>query len=400
MKKETRFNQVKNLIFAGLKNLYNSQDELDFDNFTLTVLESLMLLEREEYLKSSLGEKDSGNGSYIRDFRSLRTNSLQISIPRSRNGEFKPLILDLIKKQNEQINELALLLYRKGLSTRDVSYIMKEFFGESISYATVNNLASSFHDIRLAWEKRPLDVYYKVFFCDAMYINLKRRNSYSKEAVYVIYGVKDDNTRELILLEVNPTESRVIWGEYLQKLQFRGIEQVDLIVADGLINFSSEVKKLFPGTDVQRCVVHLMRNYLNKVRPKDKQEFSIDLRNVFDNFESIDTKNMSRKKINDFVNKWKKSYKFVENLKYGEYIEDYLTYIDYPVEVRRMVYTTNSIENLNRQIRKVTKTKVTFDKEENLLDLIYMVIKDFEFNNWQKYPIHNFKFWPKFTLAV
>ncbi len=90
MKKETRFKQVKNLIFAGLKNLYNSQDELDFDKFTLTVLESLMLLEREEYLKSSLGKWDSGNGSYIRDFRSLRTNSLQISIPRSRNGEFKP----------------------------------------------------------------------------------------------------------------------------------------------------------------------------------------------------------------------------------------------------------------------------------------------------------------------
>ena len=321
MKKETRFKQVQNLIFAGLKNLYKSQDELNFDKFTLTVLESLMLLEREEYLNSSLGEKDSGNGSYVRDFRSLRTNSLQISIPRSRNGEFKPLILDLIKKQNEQINELALLLYRKGLSTRDVSNVMQEFFGESISFATVNNLASSFHDIRLAWEKRPLDAYYKVLFCDAMYINLKRRNSYSKEAVYVIYGVKDDNTRELILLEVNPTESSTIWGEYLQKLQLRGVEQVDLIVADGLINFSSEVKKHFPGTDVQRCVVHLMRNYLNKVRPKEKQEFSNDLRSMFDNFERMDTKELSKKKINEFVNKWEKSYKFVVNLKEEEYIE-------------------------------------------------------------------------------
>jgi putative transposase len=257
MKKETRFKQVQNLIFAGLKNLFNSQDELDFDKFTLTVLESLMLLEREEYLKSSLGQNDSGNGGYLRDFRSLRTNSLQISIPRSRNGEFKPLILDLIKKQSEQINELALLLYRKGLSTRDVSSVMQEFFGESISYATVNKLAASFHDIRLAWEKRPLDAYYKVLFCDALYINLKRGNSYSKEAVYVIYGIKDDNSRELILLEVNPTESSTIWGEYLKKIQLRGLEQVDLIVADGLINFSSEVKKHFPGTDIQRCVVHL-----------------------------------------------------------------------------------------------------------------------------------------------
>jgi len=316
----------------------------------------------------------------------LRSNSLQISIPRSRDGQFKPLTLDLIKQQNEQINELALLLYRKGLSTRDVSSIMKEFFGESISNASVNNLASSFHEIRLAWEKRPLDAYYKVIFCDALYINLKRGNSYSKEAVYVMYGVKDDNTRELILLETNPTESSTIWGEYLQKLQNRGVNQVDLIVADGLMHFSDEVRKNFPGTDFQKCIVHLQRNLMNKIRPKDKAEFGLDLKKVFDNFESISSKKAIKIKIEDLVEKWAKSYKFILNLKDTDYISDYLTYVDYRVEVRRMIYTTNSIENLNRQIRRVTKTKVTFDKEENLLDLVYMVIKDFEFNNWQKYP--------------
>ena len=399
MKKETRFKQVQNLIFAGLKNLFNSQDELNFDKFSLTVLESLMLLEREEYLKSSSASKDSANGSYLRDFKSLRTNSLQISIPRSRNGQFKPLVLDLIHQQSEQINELALLLYRKGLSTRDVSSIMKEFFGESISNNTVNKLASSFHDIRIAWEKRPLDAYYKVIYCDALYINLKRGNSYSKEAVYVMYGVKDDNSRELILLEVNPTESSIVWGEYLKKLQERDVEQVDLIVADGLMHFSDEVRKHFPGTDFQKCVVHLQRNLLNKVRPKDKAELGLDLKEVFNNFETISSKKEMKIKIEKFVKKWRDSYKFLLKLKNDDYICDYTTYIDYPVEVRRMIYTTNSIENLNRQIRKVTKTKVTFDKEENLLDLIYMIIKDFEFNNWQKYPIHNFKFWPKFTQA-
>ena len=398
MKKETREKQVQNLIFAGLKNLFNSQDQLNFDKFSLTVLESLMLLEREQYLKSSLGKKDSGNGSYLRDFKSLKTNSLQISIPRSRNGKFKPLTLDLIKQQSEQINDLAILLYRKGLSTRDVSSIMKEFFGESISNATVNNLASSFHDIRISWEKRPLDAYYKAIFCDALYISLKRNNSYSKEAVYIMYGVKDDNTRELILLETNPTESSSIWGEYLKKLCDRGVEQVDLIVADGLMYFGDEVRKCFPGTDFQKCVVHLQRNLLNKVRPKDKEEFGDDLKKVFSNFESNSSKEKFNHKLKIFIEKWEGSYKIVSKLKQDDYIVDYMTYIDYPVEVRRMIYTTNSIENLNRQIRKVTKTKVTFEKEDNLLDLIYMVIKDFEFNNWQKYPIYNFKFWPKFTL--
>ena len=337
MKKDTRINQVKNIIFAGLKNLYNSQEDLNFDKFSLTVLESLMLLEREEYLKSESGQSDSGNGSYLRDFRSLRTNSLQISIPRSRNGHFKPLTLNLIKQQNDQINELALLLYRKGLSTRDVSSVMKEFFGESISFSTVSKLASSFHEIRLGWEKRPLDAYYKVIFCDALYVNLKRRNSYSKEAVYVMYGVKDDNTRELILLETNPTESSTVWGEYLKKLNKRGLEQVDLIVADGLMYFVDEVKKCFPGTDFQKCVVHLQRNMLNKVRAKDKEEFGKDLKNIFNNFETVSTKEKCKEKIKLFVEKWREIYKIVSKLKEDDNIENYITYIDYPIDVRRMI---------------------------------------------------------------
>ncbi len=183
-------------------------------------------------------------------------------------------------------------------------------------------------------------------------------------------------------------------------MQNRGVEQVDLIVADGLMHFSDEVRKKFPGTDFQKCVVHLQRNLMNKIRLKDKAEFGLDLKKIFDNFESTSSKEAIKIKIEDLVKKWGESYKFVLNLKDNDYISDYLTYVNYPIEeVRRMIYTTNSIENLNRQIRRVTKTKVTFDKEENLLDLIYMVIKNFEFNNWQKYPIYNFKFWPKFTLA-
>merc|ERR1711923_77717 len=138
-----------------------------------------MLLEREEYLKSHEGEKDSANGTYTRNFKSLRRNSMQINIPRSRKGEFQPLALELIKQQQEQVNELSLLLYRKGLSTRDVSKVLQDFFGEFISRETVNNLAESFQKIRDDWEKRQLDAYYKVVYCDALFITLRRGKNYS-----------------------------------------------------------------------------------------------------------------------------------------------------------------------------------------------------------------------------
>jgi putative transposase len=398
MKKETRQASVEKMMHASLTNLFHSQSELSFDQFSLTTLEGLMLLEREEYLKQGRGKEDAGNGSYLRNFRSLRTNSLQISIPRTRSGSFKPMLLELIQQHKEEVNELALLLYRKGLSSRDVSDIMAEYFGQSISRETVNNLAESFHAIRKSWEERQLDAYYKVIYCDALYASLKRGNSYSKEAVYIIYGVKEDNTRELLLLEVNPTESSALWQEYLGKLKQRGVEQVDLIVADGLVGFADVAKKHFIEADVQRCVVHLQRGLLNKIRPRDKEAFAFDLKQAFNNFDKDSTRSNALDKLKGVAKQWSSSYpKLLDKLLDEDFIGDYLTYIDYPLEVRRMIYTTNSIENLNRQIRKVIKHKITFDKGSNLLDLVFMVIKDFEGNNWQKYPVTAYQAWPKNT---
>ena len=172
---------------------------------------------------------------------------------------------------------------------------------------------------------------------------------------------------------------------------------MDLIVVDGLPYFAEEAKKHYPKADIQKCIVHLQRNMLNKIRPKDKQEFARDLKQVFNNFDKTSTKSEALRKITKLKNKWKGMYdKVLEKLS-EERIQDYLTYIEYPAEVRRMIYTTNSIENLNRQIRKVTKTKISFKCENNLLNLVYMVIKDFEANNWQKYAVYNFRAWPNFT---
>ena len=398
MKKSVREKQVEKMIFGSLTNLFENQESLNFDQFAVTTLEGLMLLEREEYLKAHTEKKDIGNGCYPRSFKSLSTSSLQIQIPRTRSGDFKPLLLNLISQGQSQLNKLALLLYRKGLSSRDVSSIMSDYFGESMSHDVVNNLADSFHEIRTNWEQRPLDAYYKAVYCDALYVSLKRGDNYSKEAVYVMYGVKDDNTRELLLLEVNPTEGSGMWGEYFTQLKKRGVEEIDLIIADGLVGFADAAKQVYSTSDIQRCVVHLERNLLRKVKPRDKATFAYDLKEVFNNFDKDSSKEKAYKKLKDFHSTWKDSYSAsIDKLLDEGFIDDYLTYIAYPVSVRRMIYTTNSIENLNRQIRKVTKTKVNFCKESNLLDLIYMVIKDFEGNNWQKYPVTAFAKWPDKT---
>ena len=194
------------ILQAGIENLYKSQDSYNLEEFSVKTLEVLMLLEREEYLKSEEGKDTIGNGTYTRRLTALSKNSLQIKIPRTRNGAFTPLTLELIQQHKEQVQDFALLLYKKGLSSRDVSETLEEYFGESMSRTTINNLAESFHEIRKKWEAKPLDKRYKVVYSDALYVSVKRNNNYSKEAVYVIYGVKEDNTRELLHLSLNPTE--------------------------------------------------------------------------------------------------------------------------------------------------------------------------------------------------
>lgn len=363
------------------------------DEFIVSTIESLMIIERSEYL---LKNKDKGNGFYTRAFKTLSKNCLAINIPRSRKGLFSPELMELVKIGQEQINELCLSLYRKGMTSRDISDLIKEMFGDSVSATKITNLSKVFNEYRIAWQNSKLDSYYKVMFCDCIFITVRRGNSYSRESVYIAYGVKSDNKRELLALEINPSESSIIWGEIFDELKInRGVKKIDLVVADGLNGLENEVHRVFSNSDFQKCVVHKMRNILNKTRPKDKTEMAEDLKNLFDNFSDNDSFEKAFEKTKIFIQKWKNKYPKIDRFFKEGKIEYYFTYIKYHLTVRRLIYTTNSIENLNRDIRKATKNKLSFENPENLLDYVFMIIKKFEEKNWLKYPVHNYKYFKK-----
>lgn len=399
---ENNNNQISKTLLYGLKNLKLSLSSLNLEQFIVNTLETLMHMERDEYLAElrAKGETNKANGTYPRSFKSLSRNSLIINVPRTRNSDFKPFVLEFLKYNQEQVNDLVLTLYRKGLTTRDVSDVLKNFFGEEISYSQVSNLAESFNELRQAWENSKLESHYKVIFCDAIYITVKRGNSYAKEPVHIIYGVRDDNKRELLDIAVNPTETGASWGESFERLIKRGINKIDLIVADGLQGLEDEVHKNFPGTVFQKCVVHKMRNILNKVRPKDKLAISNDLKDLFDNFDKTSTIEAALIKKDNFIEKWQGKYSDIANFFKEEVNEYYFNYIKFPCQVRKMIYTTNSIESLNKKIRKATKNKQSFEKPERLLDYLFIVIKDFEAENWMKYPVSTYNYWTQLTQPI
>jgi len=313
-------------------------------------------------------------------------------VPRTRTGEFSPNTLELVKINQEQVNELCLSLYKKGMTSRDISDLIKEMFGEGVSATKITNLAKVFHKFRDAWENSQLDKHYLVSFCDCIFITVRRGDSYSREAIYVSYGVRTDFKREILALSINPTEGASEWGQIFEKLKKRGIEKIDLFVADGLSGLEEEIHRVFSESKFQKCVVHKMRNILNKTRPKDKVAMAEDLKEVFDNFSSDSTTEKALKKADKFCKKWKDKYPNLKRFFQEETIEYYFTYIDFNPKVRRMIYTTNSIENLNRIIRKATKNKLSFESPDNLLDYVFMITKEFEEKNFMKYPVSNFKY--------
>jgi putative transposase len=397
------------LLSSGINHLWDNSREVGVDIFVVNTLEILMLLERDEYLRNiklTQREKeeqtaentspDKANGSYIRSFKSLSKNNLTINIPRSRTGSFKPLVIEILKQNQEQINELTLLLYQKGMTSRDISEILKKFFSEDMSHTTISNLANKFNEIRLSWENTKLDKIYKVIYMDALYQTLRREDSYSKEAVHIIYGITQENKRELLSLSVNPTESANSWELVLKDLkEKKGVENINLIVADGLIGLEDKIHNIYPKAIFQKCVIHKERQVLLKIRPKEKAAVATDLKDVFDNFDELDTIKTAKNKLQFFINKWKSKYPNIKNHFNEGVVDYYFSYIKFDKKVRRSIYTTNSIENLNKQIRKATKNKLSFEKENRLLDYMFVVIKDFEEKNWQKYPVHLFKNWTK-----
>jgi transposase-like protein len=351
-----------------------------------------MQIERSEYLsaieKSDIFDK--ANGYYSRYFRSLQANSLMINIPRVRSGQFSPLALELIKLNKDQINHLALSLYKKGMTSRDIEDLLKDCFAESLSHTSINKLAKEFSLLRKAWENQKLDSYYKVIYCDVVFITVRRGDSYSKEGVYISYGVKADNKRELLSLDINPSESASIWSDQFERLRKKGVKQVDLIVSDELTGMKAQVNKHFPKADYQICLVHKYRSVLKKVRVKDRKQVVTDLKQVFNNFSENSSIKKAKQKLKQFLDKYKKTYPNLKRQFSDEKLENYFAYIKFNPRVRRLIYTTNSIENLNRAIRKATKNKLSFESPQYLLDYVFMVIKDFEDKHWVKYPVSQF----------
>ena len=351
------------------------------------VLESFLKIERREYLDCS--NKDKGSGYYPRIFQGLSRDSLQIRIPRSRTGEFKPALLELVKRDEDMVKEFALDLYVSGVSSRDTEKVIGKYFSKQLSHTKIVELSNEYSQVRKHWEGRNLETKYKVIFVDAMHIPLRRVDSYSQEAIMIFVGLREDNKREILSFSVAPNESASMYEEMLEDLMDRGLKEVDLFVADGLKGLPEAVHRKLPDSEFQHCTVHKKSNVLNKVRREDKAEVASDLREVFKLFSKDEDEKEGKRRLGEFLEKWKKKYPNIEkSFKDKRYL---FTYTKFDPEIRKYIYTTNSIENLNSRIRKSMRNKYSFKSWESLNNFLFLVMMEYEEGTFMKYEVNQFR---------
>lgn len=364
---------------------------LDEENGLSSVLEmtlnGLMHSERSIYLENSSNNK--GNG-YRKAFAVGMGKQIELNIPRDRLGMFQPMVLALIRDQNQQLEDLSFELYGNGLTTSQIGNVMNKIYGKHYSKSAISNITTTFSDQMNQWRVRPLDAQYLAVYIDAIHLKV-RRGTVSSEAFYIIMGVKTDYTREVIAIENIPSESSTGWKDILTSIKERGVERIGLIISDNLTGLDAVIPLVYQKAMHQKCVVHLKRNILNKVASKHKEEVASDLKEVFDLDFAQDSKENALKRLSSFSNKWRKQYKIIGNLADNEMNELYFTYLHFHPKIRRMIYTTNWIERLNKEFRRTFKIRNSMPNPQSALTLLTKVAMDKD-DGYMKYPIYNFKF--------
>jgi putative transposase len=346
-------------------------------------LESIMKAERNEF---NLEHSDSSNGYRMSSVFAHKCK-LELVIPRSRHQNFYPLILALIKDQDNESKELAFELYRAGLTTEQVGNMFGKIYGHTYSKAAISSMMQYARQDVFAWLERELEDEYPIIYIDATYWHTRRDHSVSNEAYYTILAVKKDTTREVLSIINHPTEGATNWEDAFKRLKDRGLKNVQLVVCDGLAGIENVIASVFPKAIVQLCTVHLTRNILAKIKPKNKKEVVEDLRAVLNPESPTDTPSKGIERFHSFIEKWIETYPSLKAYK-GLRYHLYFNYLFYEVDIRRMIYTTNWIERLNRNYKRTLRMRTSMPSPESVLFLLgsTAMIRQ-EYN----YPIYQFK---------
>ena len=312
---------------------------------------------------------------------------LALQIPRDRNGSFEPVLVPKHQRRIAGLDEKILSLYARGMSTRDISAQLEELYGGAkVSAELISGVIETVSEDVRVWQSSPLSEVYPIVYLDALYVNIKVSGRVSKRAVYVVLGIHPEGHKQLMGLWVGEaeTEGAKFWLKVLTDLKNRGLRDILIACCDGLKGFPQAIEAVYPKAQVQLCIVHLMRNCMKYVPWRERKKVAADLKPIY----QAATLAESEAALDAFAQKWDETYPAISQI-WIRHWENVIPIFDYPMEIRRVIYTTNAIESLNRSLRKVIKTKAVFPSEEAVLRQMYLAMNNIS-KKWGQ-PIKNWK---------
>lgn len=326
------------------------------------------------YSKYDYRNKETDNSRNGHSSKTLKTSfgDVEVSVPRDRKGEFEH---QLLKKNQTSISldieEKILSMYAKGMTTSDIETHIHDIYGLDVSDTTISRITDKILPIVREWQQRPLESLYAVVFMDAIHYHVRSEGQIVKKGVYIAIGIDLDGRKDVLGMWVGENESAKFWTTVLNGLKNRGVQDIFIACTDNLNGFSAAINAVFPKTDVQNCIIHQLRNSSKYVSYKDIKKLMADLKAVY----AASDEQAALYALDEFEGAWGKKYPQIAS-SWRENWANLSTYFKFPSEVRRLIYTTNTIEGFNRQLRKVTKSKSVFPTDDSLLKMLYLAMMD------------------------
>ena len=376
--------QIRQIItennFTNIADVYTYLKE-GFKDILQELMEAEMdaALGYEKNQKGGLESNNKRNGYSTKTLKS-QYGEFPIDIPRDRNGEFEPKLIPKYQRDISGIEEKVISLYARGMSTRDIHDQLQDLYGIELSAEMVSKITDKILPEIKEWQARPLNPVYPFVFMDCIHYKVREDGRILSRAAYVIMGVTIEGYKDILSITVGANESSKFWLGMLNDLKNRGIKDVLFFCVDGLPGFKDAIQAVFPSAQIQRCVIHMLRNSFKYINYNDLKKFSADFKNVY----NAPNESAALDELEVVKEKWGKKYPYAIS-NWENNWEDVNSFFQFPDEIRRIMYTTKIIEGLNRQYRKVTKTKSVFPSDTSLEKMLYLASRNITQKSTQRY---------------
>ncbi len=369
MKKEDLFDDQFLKQFKSREELSNFLKQLQKRG-----LEKMLEGELDDHLDYDRNQK-SKSGNTRNGFSQKKVRSSfgedQIQVPRDREGSFNPMIVPKRGNIVDGIENVIVSLYAKGMSNSDIEEQIREVYDFDVSTSTISRITDRISNDIVAWQNRPLEPVYLIVWMDGIVFKVRENSKVVNKTIYIAVGLRRDGKKEVLGLWLGKNESSAFWMNVLTDMKARGVEDILITATDNLNGFTDTIRNVFPESKTQICVVHQIRNACRYVVWKDKRAFTRDMKHIY----NAPTKEAAKAALEDFALQWEGKYSYAIKSWRNNW-EDLTVFYEFPLEIRKIIYTTNLIENLNGKIRKYTKNKLSFPTDEAVMKSVYLAVRE------------------------